>query len=342
MRIAIVNDLSLAREVLRRLVMSISGNTVAWIAEDGDEAVTKAATDRPDVILMDLIMPRLNGVEATRQIMRASPCPILVVTATVSGNYAMVIQAMGVGALDAVETPTFGSEGTILNGEKLVARLAKLRAATGNVTRSWMSVTAAPPMQSAGTHPPLVLLGASTGGPDALSVVLSALRSGFPAPILIAQHIAAEFTPGLVQQLALKCALPVRIAREGERPVPGTVLVAASNDHLELTRDCTLRYTPNPQSYPFRPSIDVLFLSCALHWPRPGIGVLLTGMQTDGAEGLLRLRMAGWHTIAQDEATCVVYGMPKAAAEKRAAIEVLPLNLIGPTISANILSAQPR
>ena len=126
MRIAIVNDLSLAREVLRRLVLSVPGYAVAWVAEDGDEAVRKAAADRPDAILMDLVMPRLNGVEATRQIMKQSPCPILVVTATIPGHYELVIQAMGAGALDAVETPALGPGGTVQNGKPLLARLAKL------------------------------------------------------------------------------------------------------------------------------------------------------------------------------------------------------------------------
>jgi two-component system response regulator WspF len=126
------------------------------------------------------------------------------------------------------------------------------------------------------------------------------------------------------------------MAQNDERPTSGKVLVAASDDHLEVTPNQTLRYTPNPRTSPYSPSIDVLFASAAACWPHTGVGVLLTGMLTDGAEGLLQLRMNGWHTIAQDEATCVVYGMPKAAAEKKAATEVLPLSEIGPAIVAKI------
>lgn len=338
MRIGIVNDLSLAREVLRRLVLSVPGHSVAWLAEDGDVAVEKVTADRPDVVLMDLVMPRLNGVEATRQIMKKSPCPVLVVTATIPGHYDMVIQAMGAGALDAVETPTLHD--SCHSGEKLLARLAKLKAALSGNPGSAIVVPSRPvPMA---THlPPLVVIGASTGGPDALAAVLAALPARFPAAVLVAQHIGAEFVPGLVQQLATRTPLLVRIAREGDLPTPGTVLIAASNDHLELTPQHALRYTPLPRTCPWRPSVDVLFTS-ALQWPRPGIGVLLTGMQTDGAEGLLRLRSSGWHTIAQDEATCVVYGMPKAAVEKHAATEVLPLSHIGPTVAAKILTAATR
>jgi len=251
MRIGIVNDLSLAREALRRLVLSVPGNSVAWVAYDGDIAVQKVASDRPDVVLMDLVMPRLNGVEATRRIMRESPCPVLVVTATIPGHYDMVIQAMGAGALDAVETPTFSQSGP--SGEKLLARLEKLKAAiSGNPGSS--IVVPSRPAATGLSLPPLVVVGASTGGPDALATVLAALPANFPAAVLVAQHIGAEFVPGLVQQLAIRSQLAVRVAQEGDRPAAGTVLVAASNDHLEVTPHHTLRYTPVPRSCASRPS----------------------------------------------------------------------------------------
>ena len=332
MRIAIVNDLALAREVLRRVVLSVPGYVIAWIAEDGNEAVRRAAADRPDVILMDLVMPHLDGAEATRRIMRASPCPILLVTATVAGNFDLVYQAMGAGGRDAVETPTFGPDGTIAKAEPLLGRLRKLADAVRGVKGSgFMPALAAG--GSPANLPPILAVGASTGGPDALHHVLSALPADFPAAVVIAQHIEAAFAPGLATQLAARCKLPVRVAQDGEPPTGGVVLLAGSNDHLELGADRLLRYTPNPRNYPYRPSVDVLFASVAAHSSRLGVGVLLTGMGTDGADGLLKLRAAGWHTIAQDESTSVVYGMPKAAVEKRAAVEVLPLPLIGPSVA---------
>lgn len=342
MRIGIVNDLALAREVLRRVVASVPGYVVAWMAEDGDDAIAKTAADRPDVILMDLIMPRVDGVEATRKIMQQTPCPILVVTASVATNYAMACRAMGVGALDAVETPTLGPGGAVQNAEKLVARLAQLEDALNGMSGS--SVIA---VQRVGPTPSdlplLVALGASTGGPEALAHVLSVLPLDFPAAVLITQHIGVDFAPGLVQQLATWCRLPVRAAKDGDLPLAGVVHVAVSNDHLELSPDRFLRYTPIPRHSPYRPSVDVLFTSAAAHASRPGVGVLLTGMGRDGAEGLLRLRSAGWHTIAQDEATSVVKdGMPKAAVEKRAAVEVLPLQHIGASIVARILALKRR
>ena len=338
MRIGIVNDLAIAREVLRRAVLSVPGYTVAWLAEDGDDAVAKAVVDPPDAILMDLIMPRLNGVEATRQIMQQSPCPILVVTASVSTNYALACRAMGAGALDAVDTPTFGPNGVVQNAEKLVARLVQLEAALEGASGS--SVIAVQQIVSPpGDMPPLVVLGASTGGPEALTHIVSAFPPDFPAAVLISQHIGADFAPALVQQLTTWCRLPVRGAKDGEPPMAGVVHVAVSNDHMELAPDRLLRYTAHPRSSPFRPSIDVLFSSAAAHSARLGVGVLLTGMGRDGAEGLLRLRAAGWHTIAQDEATSVVKdGMPKAAVSRGAAVEVLPLQNIGESVVAKILA----
>jgi two-component system response regulator WspF len=338
MRIGIANDLALAREVLRKVVLSVPGYAVAWLAEDGVEAVAKAAADPPDVVLMDLVMPKLDGVEATRQIMRQSPCPILVVTVSVSTNYALACRAMGAGALDAVDTPTLGPGGAVRNAEKLVARLIQLEAEVVGASGG-SSVTAMPqPRLTPADLPPLVLLGASTGGPEALAHVVSALPADFPAAVLIGQHIGADFAPGLVQQLASSAKLPVQAAQAGERPAAGAVYVAVSNDHLEVAPTGHLRYTPEPRAHPYRPSVDVLFKSAAARCAKPGVAALLTGMGNDGAAGLLRLRSAGWHTIAQDEATCTVYGMPKAAVEKGAAAEVLPLQHIGDSIVAKVLA----
>lgn len=339
MRIAIVNDLALAREVLKRVVHSLPGHSVAWTAEDGDEAVKRAEADRPDAILMDLVMPRMDGAESTRRIMKTAPCPILVVTATVNGNFDLVYRAMGAGALDAVETPGIGPDGTVLRAERLIERLAKLEAVLRGVTGSGFL----PVQQTTAASvvlPRIVAIGASTGGPDALSNVLAALPLNFPAAVLIAQHIGAEYADGLCERLASKCRLPVRTAKDGDGPMPGVVYLAATNDHLELGPRLRLRYTAQPSSTPYRPSVDVLFESLAAYCPRIGVAVLLTGMGNDGAAGLRRLRSLGWHTIAQDESTCVVYGMPKAAVERQAAIEVLPLPLIGVSVVERLRAAK--
>jgi two-component system response regulator WspF len=334
MRIAIVNDMALAREVLRRLVLSAPGHEVAWMAEDGAVAVRKAAQDRPDLILMDLIMPVLDGVEATRRIMAQSPCPILLVTSSVTGNFNMVYRAMGYGGFDAVNTPTLGPDGAVRDGEGILARIAKLARVQQNPESTvWKPAPATDSgagsrrVSVSGLHP-ILALGASTGGPDALACILNALPPGFPAGVVVIQHIAAEFGPSLANWLQGRTSLPVRLACDGGAIEPGEVTLAATNDHLVMRPDRSLAHTTDPVDYPYRPSIDVFFNSLAAAWPRPGIAVLLTGMGSDGAHGLLQLRQLRWHTITQDQASCIVYGMPKAAVDIQAASQVLPLSHI--------------
>jgi two-component system response regulator WspF len=333
MRIAIVNDLALAQMVLRRVVESAPGYSVAWTAADGAEAVRKAAADRPDVILMDLLMPVMDGAEATRRIMAANPCPILVVTASLGANFGKVYEALGAGGLDAVKTPTLGPGGQVRGGEALVTRLARLRVGDCGLQAPRPSAIRHP--QSA-TGVPLLALGASTGGPEAVAQVLAAVAPAPPGPVVVVQHIAADFAAGFVTWLQARTGLPTGVAVAGDAPGPGRVYVAGSDDHLILGPDRRFAYTAEPKAYPYRPSVGVFFASLAANWPGPGVAVLLTGMGDDGARGLAELKALGWHTIAQDRATSVVYGMPKAAAEINAAKEVLPLPQIGPTVRARL------
>jgi two-component system response regulator WspF len=326
MRIAVVNDLALAREVLRRAVLSVPGYSVAWTAADGAEAVRRAAEDRPDVVLMDLVMPVMDGVEATRRIMAESPCPILVVTSSLTANYSQVMEALSRGGLDAVNTPTLGPGGVVLGAEGLLARLAKL-AQRGWTTATVQAATSARLLPRSGA-PPLAAAGASTGGPEAVAQVLEALPREFPAAVVVCQHLGSEFAPGLATWLQRRSRLTVRLAREGDEPRSGVVLLAGADDHLRLRADGCLGYVAEPVECPYRPSVDVLFTSLAA-WPTPGAAVLLTGMGSDGARGLAQLRAAGWRTFAQDQASSVVYGMPRAAVEMGSADAVLPLASIG-------------
>lgn len=340
MRIAIVNDMRIAIEALRRVVCSQPENSIAWTAANGEEAVRKCREDTPDVVLMDLLMPGINGAEATRQIMERSPCAILVVTATVAGNFTLVCEALSYGAYDAVATPVMGDKPPSEAGEVLLAKLGhvnKIRSRLGYETRSPESAkprTNGPAQDNSKTLP-LLALGASTGGPNALRAILSQLPGDFAAAALIAQHISADFAASLTSWLANQCKLEVRTAREGDRPQPGVVLVAGTDDHLIMCHDGSLAYSREPVSNPFRPSVDVLFQSVARYW-RPSVAVLLTGIGRDGAQGMLDLRLAGWHTIAQDEKTSVVYGMPQAAFQLGAACEVLPLDEIAASIQRKL------
>jgi two-component system response regulator WspF len=337
MRVAIVNDLALAREVLRRLVLSVPGYRIAWMANDGAEALRKAAEDRPDAILMDLVMPIVDGVEATRRIMKDNPCPILLVTSSVSSNFSKVYEAMGHGGLDAVNTPTLDRDGKVRDGEALLARLANL--AQTNRPSALPPLAPLAVARAAELGPPLVALGASTGGPEALARIVEAFPVDFPAAVVIVQHIGADFVPSLVNWLQGRARLRVRPACAGEVPKAGEILVAASNDHLTLGREGRLAYSDEPKAYPYRPSVDVFFASLAALWPRPGVAALLTGMGADGARGLLELRQAGWLTLAQDQASSIVYGMPQAAAQMGAACRILPLGDMGNVIIAHFVQA---
>lgn len=328
MKIAIVNDMVIAVEAIRRVLLTIPEYQVAWIAKNGAEAVAKCAQDTPDLILMDLIMPVMDGVEATRLIMKQSPCAIVIVTANVAQNTAKVFEALGCGALDAVNTPILGSQGKPEAALALLGKIATISKLIGKSSKTLNSQlqTLSPKSHSltfATSLPPLVAIGSSTGGPKALATIVSRLPANFDAAIAIVQHVDAQFAVGMIDWLNDLTPLTVKKASVGDRPEKGTVLVACTNDHLWMQPNQMLNYTKDPIDYPYRPSIDVFFKSIAQYWTPKGIAILLTGMGRDGAEGLKLLRSHGWHTIAQDKESCVVYGMPKAAIELNAAVEVL-------------------
>lgn len=324
MRIGIVNDLPMAAELLRRIIVAAPEHTVAWIAADGQEAVAACARDLPDLVLMDITMPQMDGVEATRRIMAATPCPILLVTASVDANVSGVYEAMGHGALDAVDLPTARGDDTHAPAATLLAKIAII----GKLVGDGRSPRPAGPSAEPRGPATLVAIGASAGGPAAVAAVLTRLPADFPAALVLVQHVDPKFVPGLASWLSQQAKLPARPAQPGDRPTPGTLLIAASADHLVLTPAGTLAYQAEPASYPYRPSVDVFFESAASNWRGRLLGVLLTGMGRDGAQGLLTLRKAGHLTIAQDQASSAVYGMPKAAAALGAAADILPLDLI--------------
>lgn len=335
-RVGIVNDLRLAVESLRRALETVPGAAVAWVAENGEQAVARCVEDRPDIVLMDMIMPVMDGVEATRRIMKSSPCPILVVTATVEGNAGRVFEALGAGALDAVATPGIGPDGKSVNAEALRRKIEAIALITGSGLSPSRPTPAAPSAPVAGKDlPRLVAIGASTGGPLALSVVLKALPRPAPWPIVVVQHVDEQFAPGLASWLTKETGHRVEIIMGGVVPSPGQVLIPATVDHVLLGRDGGLRYSPDPRELVYRPSVDVFFESLVPS-TAPGVAVVLTGMGRDGAVGMTRLRAAGWHTIAQDRATSVVWGMPGACVEVGAAAVTLPLNEIGPAIAAGM------
>jgi two-component system response regulator WspF len=337
-RIGIVNDMRTAVEALRRVVLRVPGYQVAWVAHDGATALELCIADRPDVVLMDLAMPVMDGVTCTRRIMAEAPCAILIVTATVTGAYSQVYEAMGAGALDAVNTPVLGLAGDVSGGREL---LAKLETIGRLVTRGPPDPDREPPppQPRPSETPTMVAIGASTGGPQALVQVLGQLSRDLPVVVAIVQHVDVGFAPGLAEWLTERTGFPVEAVIAGTPARAGHAYLAASNDHLVIQPDQSFGYTAHPRALIYRPSVDVFFRSAAANWPSRSVAALLTGMGRDGAEGMLLLRRAGWMTIAQDQTTCVVYGMPKAAVEMGAATRVLPLPRIGISIARHV---QPR
>ncbi|MES2322909.1 MAG: chemotaxis-specific protein-glutamate methyltransferase CheB [Pseudomonadota bacterium] len=323
MKIGIANDVAMAAEALRRVIASTSEHQVLWIARTGKEAVRMCAEQRPDLVLMDLNMPELDGVEATRQIMEKTPCAILIVTGAPQDNVSQVFRALGAGALDVTATPILaggsGGDAALLAKVKTIGKLVRASAGEAHVQSG---------AQGSSDVRHVVAIGASTGGPVAVAGIL---RRWIPPPgtaIVVIQHIDENFAPHFSKWLGDQLAIPVKVVQDGDSLGAGCVMVARTNDHLALDARHRLHYDAEPRDYAYRPSVDVFYRCLARHWEGDATGILLTGMGRDGAQGLLAMRKAGKLTIAQDQDSCAVYGMPRAAAEIGAAAQILSLDHI--------------
>ena len=333
MKIGIVNDVAMAAEALRRTIAADREHEVLWVARTGIEAVRMCVDNRPDLVLMDLNMPELDGVEATRQIMQQAPCAILIVTARPHDNVSQVFRALGAGALDVTATPKLAGGG---GAAELLAKIKTI----GKLIRVSRADAPAPPPAERGAagggirH--LLAIGASTGGPGAIAKILAGWTPAAGTAIVVVQHIDASFAGHFAKWLGDQLAIPVRVVDDGDALEAGVVQVARTNDHLRLDARQRLRYDAHPLDYVYRPSVDVFFHCVAAHWRREATGVLLTGMGRDGAAGLLAMRQAGQATLAQDQASSAVYGMPRAAAETDAAERILSLENIATALRSRI------
>jgi two-component system chemotaxis response regulator CheB len=320
-RVLVADDSELFRELLSGVVAAGKGFELAAVASDGAEAARLARQHRPDVITMDLNMPEADGFAGIARIMAETPTPILVLTA--SPTEAAGFKALSLGALDILEKPRpeadLSEYGRVLRTQlRLLAGVKVIRHPRGLRDRI-------PTAPAQAAIPELVVVGASLGGPRALATLLRGLPASFPVPVAVVQHIADGFTGGLAAWLNQETGLQVEEAADGQPLRPGRVLLAPSGRHLVVTRGLA-HLSEAPPVDTFRPSVTPLFISAARHYGRRACGVLLTGMGRDGADGLKAIKEEGGTTLVQDEATSVVFGMPRAAIELGAADRVLALD----------------
>jgi two-component system chemotaxis response regulator CheB len=330
LRVLIVEDSLAERTNLRSVLDRASGISVVGVASDGPSAISQCRALRPDVITLDMVLPSMTGVEVTERIMAEVATPILVVSsATNRKDVVDTLDALAAGAVDVLEKPD-GSASDATWPERLVASV-RLVGRVPPITRVRprpLALTTSPRLSGCR----VIAMGASTGGPSAIASVLSALPVHFPIPILVVVHIASAFGDTFVHWLDGQCSLRVVAASDGaELPAPseaGTVFVAPPDRHL-IVRGGKMWLTRDPEVHGCRPAVDYLFDSLAREMGAATAACLLTGIGRDGAAGLLALRQRGAYTIAQDESTSVVFGMPREAARLGAAQAVLPLQEIG-------------
>ncbi len=337
-RVLVVDDSATVRYFLSGLINATPDMTVVGEAADGLQALEAAARLRPDVISMDIRMPRLDGLSATRQLMEDDPRPIVIVSSRLERSEVdLAFMALQAGALAVLSTPPGPPNPAFAASRDQY--LTTLRAMAGvSVVRRWKTRPLefhGIPLNGDAAAPLVIVIGASAGGPVALHRLLGDLPADFPVPIAIVQHMAEGFMDGMARWLDAETALHIRVAEDGQLLLPGQVVLAESGAHLLVRRapeGVRLALDATPTDSPYQPAVNRLFASAAEAFGRQAIGVLLTGMGEDGAQGLLRLRGAGGRTIAQDEASCLVYGMPGAAVALGAAEQILPLKHIGPAL----------
>jgi two-component system chemotaxis response regulator CheB len=330
-RVLIVDDSALVRALLAEIVSAEPDMEVAGVARDPVEARSLVRELSPDVITLDVEMPKMNGLEFLERLMRLRPTPVVMISSVTQSGADATLRALELGAVDFVTKPRLGiAEGVHRTAAEIAA---KVRAAARSRLRAPRPAASAPaPLSCAGAaaRAKLICIGASTGGTEAVREMLEVFPADCPAT-LITLHMPPEFTRRFAARLDGLCRPKVKQAEDGERLLAGHAYVAPGGLHLALKRGSSgyvVRVTDEPPVNRHRPSVDVLFDSAARQAGGDALGVLLTGMGKDGARGLLQMREAGAWTIAQDEATSVVFGMPREAIELGAARQVLPIGAI--------------
>lgn len=346
-RVLIVDDSAVVRKVLTEELSRCADIEVIGSAIDPYAARDKIAQLHPDVLTLDIEMPRMDGLSFLAKLMKHHPLPVVVVSSLAPANSETALRALSLGAVEVVPKPA--SQFSVPDvGRDLARAIRAAAAAKGRVARMHSAGPAddvpsvIPRLGVLETTHKVVAIGASTGGTRAIEAVLSQLPVDAPGTLIV-QHMPEGFTRSFAERLNSVCAMEVREARDGDQVVPGLTLIAPGNRHMLLQRSGARYYTQikdGPPVHHQRPSVDILFQSAARSAGSNTVGVLLTGMGADGAKGLLALRQSGAHTIAQDEASCVVFGMPREAIRLDAAVEVVALPRV-PHAIVGALAAGP-
>jgi two-component system, chemotaxis family, protein-glutamate methylesterase/glutaminase len=351
-KVLCVDDSALIRSLMTEIINSQPDMTVVATASDPLIARDLVKQHNPDVMTLDVEMPRMDGLEFLEKLMRLRPMPVVMVSSLTERGSEAALRALELGAIDFVTKPRLGIRDGLLAytdlivGKIRIAAEAHILPAKRAANASSSSVIADVPLLRSPllSTEKLIIIGASTGGTEAIRELLQPLPPDSPG-ILIAQHMPAGFTNSFAQRLNGLCRVAVTEAVHGERILPGHAYIAPGGFHLSVTRSGANYVAQVDQAPPVnrhRPSIDVLFDSAAKHAGKNAIGVILTGMGRDGAEGLLRMHQAGAYTLAQDEASCVVFGMPREAIALGAASEVVPLADMSQRVMAYLRSLGER
>ncbi|HEY74466.1 MAG: chemotaxis response regulator protein-glutamate methylesterase [Chloroflexi bacterium] len=332
-RVLVVEDSPTVQAILVSMLQDTPGFEVVGRAQNGQDAVRLTARLRPDVITMDIRMPRMNGLEATRQIMSTTPTPIVVITSAVyDKDLNVAFNAIAAGALTVVEKPKgLGPEAYEAVRDQLVTTIRLM--SDVQVVTLWPSRQRPAPSPSPQADVELIAIASSTGGPGVLREILSALPGDMSIPIAVVQHITSGFARGFAQWLDSTTELQVAIAQDNKPLTPGRALIAPDDTHVTIRRGGIVCLDHSPPVKGLRPSATLLFDSVAETYGAAAAGVVLTGMGQDGADGLEKLKQAGGRVIAQDEASCVVFGMPKAAIERGVTDHVLPPDKIASVLN---------
>ncbi len=355
-RVLVVEDAPTVREFLLEILGSDPAIEIVGTAETGEEALEAVERTRPDIITMDIHMPRMNGFDATRRIMETHPTPIVIVSGAADATDTVkAFRAIESGALAVLQKPAGVGHPEHQQSATELIRTVKLMSEV-KVVRRWPRYRPAEVvpetalckeirLQAAQSQPRIVAIGASTGGPPVLQMILAALPKNFPVPVLIVQHIAAGFTQGFVEWLAQSSSLPVHIPAHGQSVLPGQAYVAPDGLHMAMGTDGRVQLKSDEPENGLRPSVACLFRSVAKAYGQSAVGVLLTGMGKDGAWELKLMKEQGAVTIAQDRDTSIVHGMPGEAIRLGGAVYILPpekICLALTSLAARIVSKNER